>query len=90
MVEQILEEMAQDGIAMNDYILYTLLLAYSRAKPRQADRAESAFKKAFSEGIKPNDRVIKVLTSAVGRPRCNDILGRLKIPIPERSSAFPE
>jgi len=76
-VERILEEMTGDGISMNDYILYTLLLAYSRAKPRQSGRAEAAFHKALLDGVQPNDRLFKVLASAVGRPRCAEILERL-------------
>merc|ERR1719487_312612 len=83
-VERIQSEMADDGIAMNDYFLYTLLLAYSRAKPRRGDRAETAFHKALSEGVQPNDRVIKALSSAVGRVRCAQILDQLGLENPEQ------
>lgn len=82
-VEKIQEEMAADGIRMNDYFLYTVLLSYSRAKPRRGDRAEIAFHKALSEGVQPNDRVIKALSSAVGRVRCAQILDALGIENPE-------
>lgn len=73
-VERIQCEMLKDGIAMNDFTLYMLLLSYSRAKPRMAEKAELAFHKALSEGIQPNDRVIKALSSAVGRARCGQLL----------------
>lgn len=83
-VESIQREMAADGIVMNDYFLYTLLLAYSRAKPRRGDRAETAFRKALSEGVKSNERIIKVLSSAVGRVRCGQMLDEFGLENPER------
>jgi|Transcript_108097 pentatricopeptide repeat protein len=73
-VERIHDEMVADGIALNDYFLYTMLLAYSRAKPRRGDRAEATFRKALNSGVQPNDRVVKALSSAVGRARCASIL----------------
>jgi pentatricopeptide repeat protein len=73
-VERIHDEMVADGIPLNDYFLYTMLLAYSRSKPRRGDRAEATFRKALSKGVRPNDRVVKALSSAVGRTRCANIL----------------
>lgn len=68
-VEQIADEMIQDGFEINDYFLYTMLLAYSRAKPRQPQRAESKFIEALQQGVQTNDRIFKALSSAVGRQR---------------------
>lgn len=82
-VERIQEWMANDGIAMNDFCLYMLLLSYSRAKPRMGEKAEAAFHKALSEGVQPNDRVLKALSLAVGRVRCGQILDTLGLPNPD-------
>lgn len=87
-VERIQGEMAADGIAMNDYFLYTVLLAYSRAKPRRGDRAEAAFYKALSEGVQANERVVKALSSAVGRTRCTQILNGLGLHDPALRGAL--
>lgn len=73
-VERIAEEMVAEGIPLNDYFLYMILLSYSRSKPRKAERAEAAFRKAMSFGIKANERVLKALSSAVGRSRCAEIV----------------
>eukprot|EP00927_Polykrikos_kofoidii_P074261 TRINITY_DN70249_c0_g1_i1.p1 TRINITY_DN70249_c0_g1~~TRINITY_DN70249_c0_g1_i1.p1 ORF type:complete len:689 (+),score=96.20 TRINITY_DN70249_c0_g1_i1:241-2307(+) len=69
-VENIRDMMVQDGIVPNDYFLYTMLLAYSRAKPREAQRAETEFRRALATGLKANPHLIKALYSAVGRNRC--------------------
>lgn len=87
-VERIQEEMAKDGIAMNDYFLYSVLLAYSRAKPRRGDRAEAAFYKAMSDGVQPNERIVKALSSAVGRARCTQILNGLGLHDPALRGAL--
>lgn len=68
-VERIAEEMEAEGIKMNDYFLYTMLLAYSRAKPRRPDKAEMVFCDAMAKGLTPNDRIIKALSTSVGRAR---------------------
>merc|ERR1719453_2082725 len=73
-VEKIAADMTAEGIPLNDYFLYMILLAYSRAKPRKADRAETAFHDAISSGIQINDRVLKALSSATGRARCAEIV----------------
>lgn len=72
-VERIAEMMQSEGIAMNDYFLYSLLLAYSRVKPRETARAEAAFVKAMEQGVPVNDRIKKVLASAVGYGRSEQL-----------------
>merc|ERR1719401_1317381 len=76
-VERIAEMLKVDGIAMNDYFLYTLLLAYSRAKPREVARAEATFRSAVQEGMVVNDRIEKALASAVGKGRCAYLIRKL-------------
>lgn len=73
-VERISEMMEADGIPSNEHILYMQLLACSRARPRQAQRAEETFTKALEAGLEANDQVRKALGSAVGRARCLQLL----------------
>jgi len=66
-VERIAEEMLAHKVAMNEYFLYVLLIAYSQAKPqREADRAEAAFLQATRNGIKMNKHIMVALERAVG------------------------
>jgi len=77
-VERIRDMMlAEDGIKMNDYFLYTLLLSYSRAKPRESRRAEAEFRRAMEGGIAANDNLIKALSSAVGKVKCAQLVKEL-------------
>jgi len=75
-VERIADEMQEDGLAINDYFLYTMLLGYARAKPPRPDRAEIAFCSAMDSGIPCNARLAKVLANAVGRTRAAQLLER--------------
>jgi len=72
-VERIAEIMEKEGIVMNDFFLYSLLLAYSRSRVRQAERAEAAFVKAMQNGVQMNERIQKVLASAVGYGRAQHL-----------------
>merc|ERR1712113_1302018 len=51
-VESLAETMKSEGLAMNEYFLYAMLLAYASAQPRQVQRAEAAFREACLGGIK--------------------------------------
>jgi hypothetical protein len=59
---------------MNEDFLYATLLAYSRARPRQADRAEATFRKACLSGIDVNEFVVTAAVWAMGRSRCQQLL----------------
>merc|ERR1719487_1127546 len=78
-VEKIAEEMQQEGLAMNEYFLYALLLAYANAKPRQAERAEQAFRDARSMRVDMNKHVLTALARALGRAKANQLLQDLNI-----------
>merc|ERR1712173_155368 len=56
-VERIRRDMQANGLVMNEYFLYALLLAYASAKPRQAKRAETAFLEAIADGVPANKHV---------------------------------
>merc|ERR1712137_692885 len=59
---------------MNDYFLFTLLLAYSRARPRQSNKAEEVFLQATAKGVRVNSRIERVLSAADGRARSLNLL----------------
>ena len=42
------------GRTRNEYFLYAQLLAYASARPRQTDRAEATFRKAYAKGLEAN------------------------------------
>jgi len=68
-VEVLAQQIVTSGLVMNEYFLYTLLLSYATAKPRQAERAASAFRDAVASGVEANTHVLAALSRAVGRPR---------------------
>jgi len=76
-VEHLSQQMADDGLVMNEYFLYTLLLAYASARPREATRAEAAFRKSRAEGVPANRHVLAALARATGRARCQELTQEL-------------
>lgn len=93
-VEEIAREMVADGIAMNDYVLYSRLMAFSRGKPKQAELAEAAFLQGMRSGLKANIRIIKALGWAVGRNRCAELASltgysKLVEELPKREAPLP-
>eukprot|EP00439_Symbiodinium_sp_Y106_P004942 s7317_g1.t1 len=67
--QQIFEIMRQqgDGLFVNDFFLYALLLAYSRSWPKQKDRAEASFLRFVQNGkIRINKYIVSGLHRAVG------------------------
>jgi len=68
-VEAVEQELQAKHIAPNDYFLYTLLVAYSKSRPRQKGRATTAFRRYVAAGVTPNKHVARALSHAVG-PRC--------------------
>jgi len=75
MVENIAQEMAGAGVAVNEFFLYAHLLAYAVA--RQGHRAELCFRSALGSGVKVNDYVATALARAVGRSRCTELMKEL-------------
>merc|ERR1719213_798078 len=73
-VEELAKGMEAEGLEMNGYFLYALLTAYASARPRQAERAEAAFKAACDRGVDVNKHVLTALARAVGRARCNQLV----------------
>merc|ERR1719387_1712452 len=78
-IEELAEKMESEGLIMNEYFLYTLLLAYASARPRQGDRAEATFRKASIKGVKINKFVLTAAARAMGRIRCNELVIELGV-----------
>lgn len=79
-VEHFADDMQKAGLVMNEYFLYALLLGYASARPRQSERAEQAFRKAYAKGIEANKHVLTALGRAVGRGKAAQIVKDLGIP----------
>lgn len=73
-IEKLENEMREKGHRPNEYFVYALLVAHATAKPREAVRAEAAFRKACEEGVKVNRHIQLALGRAVGRNRCAKLL----------------
>lgn len=69
--------MNADGIAMNDYFLYALILAYGNSKPKQCERAEAATRKAVATGIHMNHQLVGGLTRVLGRSAAEALASEL-------------
>jgi len=73
-VERLFAEMEKRGISMNQCSLTVLLLAYIRAKPRQPERAEAAFRKHAALGLPVTEAPLGVLRNIVGGRRFRELL----------------
>merc|ERR1740133_965173 len=82
-VESLAEQMKSQGLEMNEYFLYALLLSYASSKPRQAERAEQAFRDAKSMKVGVNKHVMTALARAVGRAKANQLAQDLNIQGPK-------
>lgn len=82
-VERLEAEMLNEGLVINEYFLYTLLLSYASARPRESNRAEAAFCRAISMNVKPNKHVMTALARAIGRTRCNQLVQELDLKVDE-------
>jgi pentatricopeptide repeat protein len=78
-VERLAEELKAEGLEMNDYFLYALLLSYATAHPRQAGRAEAAFREACSQNVQMNSFVQTAAVRAMGRLRCEQLAAELNV-----------
>ncbi|CAE7459056.1 unnamed protein product [Symbiodinium natans] len=74
-VELLGSSLEQDGLFVNDFFLYALLLAYAHAMPKQAARAEATFVRFVQSGqIRINKHIISGLHRAVGHTRTKQLL----------------
>ena len=85
-MEKLLDDMKVDGLVMNEYFLYVMLVAYASARPRQSQRAEETFCEAVAAGVEINDHVHNGLVRAVGRVRATELAQELTITTVPRAS----
>jgi len=88
-VEKLLQDMRADGLVMNEYFLYVMLVAYASARPRQSQRAEDTFCDAVTAGVEINDHVHNGLVRAVGRARATELAQELTITTVPRNLRRP-
>eukprot|EP00929_Paragymnodinium_shiwhaense_P014843 TRINITY_DN122809_c0_g1_i1.p1 TRINITY_DN122809_c0_g1~~TRINITY_DN122809_c0_g1_i1.p1 ORF type:complete len:661 (-),score=127.28 TRINITY_DN122809_c0_g1_i1:75-2057(-) len=83
-VEQIIKEMEKNKVLWNEYVLFSLLLAYSIGRPKTVTRprAEAAFRKAMADGLPTNVHVTGALARNLGRQRTHELMAELKLPPP--------
>merc|ERR1719456_52686 len=65
-VEEIKDQLLEDGLHVNEHFLSIALSAYARARPKQPKRADRIFREAVSSGVVPNEFVLTSLESAIG------------------------
>ena len=71
-VEVLGDSLEQEGLHVNDFFLYTLLIAYAKATPKQTSKAEEAFLRLVKTGrVELNSHIMSGLRRAVGRSRCD-------------------
>eukprot|EP00927_Polykrikos_kofoidii_P072521 TRINITY_DN68625_c0_g1_i1.p1 TRINITY_DN68625_c0_g1~~TRINITY_DN68625_c0_g1_i1.p1 ORF type:complete len:570 (+),score=89.95 TRINITY_DN68625_c0_g1_i1:101-1810(+) len=78
-VEAIVAEMEGAGVPYNEYVLFSLLMAYASGRPKQPERAEAAFRKAMEDGVPTNAHICGALARNIGRPRSNEIMKELSL-----------
>merc|ERR1719379_564689 len=78
-VEEITSQMKADGFPMNEYMLCVILTAYANSQPKQAQRAEHAFRAAVSAQIPMDEFILTSLDRALGRQAADTLLWELGV-----------
>jgi len=88
-VERIMDEMVASGLTLNSYFLNILLCAYGNSSPKQATKAEQAFRDAIHEGIEVNEFIVNSLKKCLGGSRSLALVRGLGLspPAPSTPSA---
>jgi len=81
-VERLMGQMEDHGIAMDEFCITVQLTSYARARPRQKDLAEVAFRHYCKRGLKITKRPLRVLKSVLGAPRFAELLQELHVKVP--------
>jgi pentatricopeptide repeat protein len=74
-IEAVADDMGRAGIPIDEYFLAVQLGAYANARPRQTEKAISAFKDGVAQGARVNKHVLSSLARVVGQEEA-DRLGR--------------
>merc|ERR1719387_2699229 len=83
-VEQIASALVEQGLFVNEYFLNVLISAYAAAQPKQAQRAETAFRSACQSGIELNDYIVSSLEKCLGRSRVTELFQELNLKKPAK------
>merc|ERR1719281_141252 len=78
-VEELMNSLRADGLPYDDFCLTSLLYAYSNAKPKQQEKAETVFCEHVAEGVRVTSTSLQALTRACGRTRAEAICTRCGI-----------
>jgi len=76
-VQRLFSNMEARGICMDEVSLTVLLSAYARARPRERDRAQSAFRHYHAQGGLITRPPVHVLRGILGSKRCSALLADL-------------
>merc|ERR1719375_1896324 len=68
-VEEIQRQLLKRGLSPNEYFLTVLLSAYTKAEPKQPEKAEAALREALKRGVQVNEFVVTSLERCVGHDR---------------------
>jgi len=88
-VENLQRTMINSGIPLDEHFLYALLLAYSRNRTRQPQRAEAAFLDARAKGVRANKHVLTCLRKAVGMVRYKELMAAGDV-LPQQMTQTPK
>jgi len=78
-VERLLEKMEDYGMAMDEFSLTVQLSAYGRARPRQREYAEAAFRRHHARKLPITRPAFRVLKSLLTAGRLQELLEDLKL-----------
>lgn len=76
-VERIFADMQERGMSLDEFGLTVLLSAYSRARPRQRERAQLVFEEYVRGGGRVTAPPLRVLRTCLGAPLCSKLLAKL-------------
>mmetsp|Transcript_48166 Transcript_48166/g.90198 ORF Transcript_48166/g.90198 Transcript_48166/m.90198 type:complete len:945 (+) Transcript_48166:123-2957(+) len=80
-VERLFAEMEDAGLSTDEFSLTVMLSAYSRARPRQRERAEIAFRRHIIKGLPITKPPMRALRSALGAQRSQQLCNELNVHI---------
>lgn len=72
-VERLFSDMEGYGLLMDEFSLTVLLSSYARARPRQRERAEVAFRRHVERGLPVTRPPLRVLRGVLGVRRCDQL-----------------
>jgi len=81
-VERLMGQMEDHGITMDEFCITVQLSSYARARPRQKDLAEAAFRCYHERRLPITKPPLRVLKSVLGAPRFASLMEDLHLKVP--------